>query len=62
MDVVDLGDGVRVGAIFEESGQMKPVWFAYTGRRLAIESLLVHARGHRLERDAEPRQEGCPVG
>ncbi|HUV87740.1 MAG TPA: hypothetical protein VMX79_11590, partial [bacterium] len=37
MDVVDLGDGVRVGAIFEESGKIKPVWFAYDGRRLAIE-------------------------
>ncbi|MGD8718189.1 MAG: hypothetical protein PVH29_05135 [Candidatus Zixiibacteriota bacterium] len=37
MEVVDLGDGVRVGAIFEESGKIKPVWFAYNGRRLAIE-------------------------
>jgi hypothetical protein len=37
MDVVDLGDGVRVGAIFEESGKIKPVWFAYNGRRLAVE-------------------------
>ena len=37
MDVVDLGDGVRVGAIFEESGKIKPVWFAYDGRRLAVE-------------------------
>lgn len=37
MDVVDLGDSVRVGAIFEESGRLKPVWFAYDGRRLAVE-------------------------
>ena len=37
MDVVDLGDGVRVGAIFEESGKIKPVWFSYNGRRLAVE-------------------------
>ncbi len=37
MDIVDLGDSVRVGAIFEESGKIKPVWFAYNGRRLAVE-------------------------
>lgn len=37
MDVVDLGESVRVGAIFEESGRLKPVWFAYDGQRLAVE-------------------------
>ncbi len=37
MDVVDLGERVRVGAIFEADGRLAPVWFAYDGRRLAVE-------------------------
>ena len=37
VDVVDLDDGVRVGAIFEADGRLKPVWFAHRGRQLAVE-------------------------
>jgi len=37
VDIVELDDGVRVGAIFEADGKVKPVWFAYNGRQLAIE-------------------------
>lgn len=37
VEMVDLGDAVKVGAIFEAGGKLKPVWFAYNGRQLAIE-------------------------
>jgi len=49
MEVVDLDEGVRVGAIFEEDGRLKPVWFAYNGRRLAVERVTYSWR----ERDGE---------
>ncbi len=37
MDITDLDDRVRVGAIFGEDGRLQPVWFALNGRRYAVE-------------------------
>ena len=37
MDVVDLDERIKVGAVFGEGGRLQPVWFAQGGRRFAIE-------------------------
>ncbi len=37
MDITDLDERIRVGAIFSEGGRLQPVWFALNGRRYAIE-------------------------
>jgi len=37
MDITDLNDRIRVGAIFGEDGRLQPVWFALNGRRYAVE-------------------------
>jgi hypothetical protein len=39
MEIVELGESVQVGAVFAESGRLRPVWFAWRGRRMAVEKV-----------------------
>jgi hypothetical protein len=37
VEIVELGDVIKVGAVFGGDGKIRPVWFAWRGRRLAVE-------------------------
>lgn len=35
----NIGEPVRVAAVFDRSGKIKPVWFDWSGRKYSVETI-----------------------